>query len=56
MDFSAWFPSHTLLVIITLFAFCGQLIAILTYLKVTAKQHSKEIQQLAEQIQQQGKD
>ncbi len=54
MDFSAWSPSHALLVGITLLAFGGQLIAILTYLKITAKQHSTEIQQLADQIQKQG--
>ena len=31
----------------------GQLVAILTYLKMTAKQHSLEIQKLAEQMQRQ---
>ena len=48
MDFSAWSPSHTLLLVITLLAFGGQLVAILTYLKTPAKQHSLEIQKLAE--------
>ena len=42
MDFSQWSPSHLLVVAITLLAFGGQLIAILTYLKITAKQHSIE--------------
>ena len=37
MDFSAWSLSHTLLIVITLLAFDGQLIVILTYLKTTAK-------------------
>ena len=54
MDFSAWNPSHTLLLVVTLLAFGGQLIAILTYLKTTAKQHSLAIQKLSEQIQRQG--
>ena len=35
MDFSAWSPSHTLLLVITLLAFGGQLVTILTYFKTT---------------------
>ena len=54
MDFSAWSPSHTLLLVITLLAFGGQLVGMLTYLKTTAKQHSLEIQKLSEQVQRQG--
>ena len=53
MDFSAWSRSHTLLLVITFLAFGGQLVAILTCLKTTAKQHSLEIQKLAEQMQRQ---
>lgn len=44
MDLSAWSPSHTLILVVTLLAFLGQFIAILTYLKVTLTQHSKDIQ------------
>ena len=54
MDFSASRPSHTLLLIITLLAFGGQLVAILTYLKTTANQHSRDLIQLAERIDKQG--
>lgn len=54
MDFSQWSPSHLLVVAITLLAFGGQLIAILTYLKLTAKQHSAEIKQIADAIIRQG--
>ena len=54
MDFSAWSPSHLLVAIITLLMIIGQAVALFTYLKTTAKQHSLEIQKLAEQIQRQG--
>ena len=54
MDFSQWSPSHLLVVAIILLAFGGQLIAILTYLKLTAKQHSAEIKQIADAIIRQG--
>ena len=42
MDFSAWSPSHTLLLVIMLLAFGGQLVATLTYLKTTANQHNQK--------------
>ena len=54
MDFSTWSPSHLLVAIITLLMIIGQAVALFTYLKTTAKQHSLEIQKLAEQIQRQG--
>ena len=54
MDFSAWSPSHTQLLAVTLLAFGGQLVAILTYLKTTANQHSQDLTRLAESINKQG--
>ena len=54
MDFSTWSPSHLLIAIITLLMIIGQAVALFTYLKTTAKQHSLEIQKIAEQIQTQG--
>ena len=54
MNFGTWRPSHTLLLVLTLLAFGGQLVAILTHLKTTAKQHSLAIQKLSEQVQRQG--
>ena len=50
MDFAAWSPSHTLILVVTLLAFFGQLVAILTYLKVTVTRHSKGIRRLSVQI------
>ena len=37
MDFSAWSPSHTLLLVVTLLAIGAQLVAILTSLKINTK-------------------
>ena len=37
MDFSAWSPSHTLLLVVTLLAIGAQLVAVLTSLKINTK-------------------
>ena len=37
MDFSAWSPSHTLLLLVTLLAIGAQLVAVLTSLKINTK-------------------
>ena len=50
MDFSAWSPSHLLVALLAFATIIGQAVAVLSRLKTTATQHSKEIKQLSEQI------
>ena len=50
IDFSAWSPSHIILVTITLLAFGGQLIAIISRLNATQRQLAATQKQLTERM------
>ena len=50
MDFSAWSPSHTLLLVVTLLAIGAQLIAILTSLKINAKRLEDSVDKIDTKI------
>ena len=50
MDFSAWSPSRTLLLVITLLAFGGQLIAILVSLKINTKRLEDSVDKIDTKI------
>ena len=50
MDFSAWSPSHTILVAITLLALGAQLIAILVSLKINTKRLEDSVDKIDTKI------
>ena len=50
MDFSAWSPSHTLLLVVTLLAIGAQLIAILTSLKINTKRLEDSVDKIDTKI------
>ena len=50
MDFSAWSPSHTLLLAVTLLAIAAQLIAVLTSLKINTKRLQDSVDKINTKI------
>ena len=50
MDFSAWSPSHTLLLVVTLLAIGAQLVAILTSLKINTKRLQDSVDKIDTKI------
>ena len=50
MDFSAWSPSHTLLLVVTLLAIGAQLVAVLTSLKINTKRLQDSVDKIDTKI------
>lgn len=50
MDFSAWSPSHTLLLLVTLLAIGAQLVAVLTSLKINTKRLQDSVDKIDTKI------